>query len=232
MTINDIIGRAHGLMNRKFKNAAPAAFVEQDAFRWYWDAAQLIADLVRQPQKITGQPAVAGNAQNLPTDIYDGVDGIVYLDIDGYPVDRAYPATLRELYEEEWLNPDLPANKRYYVEHPDSTKVYIVPPLGGTEQISFTHVQQITQPTATSDAIPDALESFVPHIPLYLVGRALELDKQGRGAAFIGEFEGRLLRRFRRKERRGRRVAGEAYTLSLKNYRGAYGRSRGRIRIS
>jgi len=226
-TVQDVIDRAEALLSRQFKSVSPAAFRDTVALLWVQDCYRLIADRVRVPRTSAAQNSVAGQHDySLPADCWDGIDGLIALIYDTKPLHRVYLQDMIDRYGEDWTVPPDQDGPTWYLDYNDSAKYRILPAPTAVKAITQVYVQQVAKPAAFSTAIPAIYEPYVTFMPLYLIGRAMELDEKGRGGAMLAEFEGRLLKKWRVKERRGRRTAAEGYTLGLNEYRRTYARHR------
>lgn len=226
-TVQEVVDRAEALLTRQFKTSSPAAFRDTVALLWMQDCYRLIADRVRIPRTSATQNSVAGTKDyNLPADIWDGIDGMIAILYDTIPLQRAYLQNMLDRYGEDWQVPPDLSEPTYFLDYNDSTKYRILPAPAAVKVITQVYVQQVAKPTAFSTTIPTIYEPYITFMPLYLVGRAMELDDKGRGAAMLAEFEGRLLKKWRVKERHGRRTAAQGYTLGLDEYRRIYARRR------
>ena len=224
--IQDIIARAEPLIDRKFYTATPAAFTTANAYNWIHDSYKKIADLVRIPRKsITLYTTDLEQEYYLPEDCYDGVDGVISVEYDGNPIKHPPLSALMSTFGHDWKNPQIKdGNTLYWTEYEKYNVIFLTPLPANEKELKIIYVALPSVPSDPSDLVPKEFERFVPDIPLYVAGRAMEGDKQARGAAFISEFESRILRGFRRKERRGRRVGGDAYAQNLNAYHNCYGR--------
>ena len=230
VAVSELLADTESLLDRKFKNAVPAAHLKSQFLRYVGHTYKFIADMVREPRTSTTKNSVAGNNYiELPSDVWDHVDGILGIDYDGFPlVCREYEENLRSKYEDEWLNPADLERPTYWLRGYETAKVMLIPAPTASKVCTIYYVQEVPKPTEYTDNVPRVYEPFTHIMPLYILGRAMEGDRQGRGASLIAEFEARLKRRDIRKARRGRRNLGEAYTLGMKEYKAAFGRGRRR----
>lgn len=237
-TVGDIISATEPLIARKIRTTLPSTFYDGQIYQWIKNAYDRITDEVRIPTASAVIPLVASqSAYNLPngTDytaapkIWDGIDGILHLQYNGTPIMRGYVLELQDLYGVDWQNPPgwslATQDGSKYCEYDDDTKLLLVPQVGtdvSSKSMKLVYVTPVALPASHSTAVPVIFEPYVNAIPDYLWGLALEVDKDGRGAAQIAKFEALLQRHKRIKNRKGEKPKvrqTQAYRLDLYNRR-------------
>lgn len=227
-TVQDLFDRTTAILDRTPVAVLPGAFTNQQFFNWIKDAYNRITDLCRIPKvTVTTSSTIGLAAFPLPADCWDGLDGIVYLTFNGYPIRKTNELDLQDAYGSSWKTPPACVMPQWYVDGDDSDSVNFIPAPAAVFPIVLKYVQEQPAPTAVTTPIPYIFQPYVDIIPDYIIAQAMELDRQGRGAAKAAEFDARLLRKYRKKNRStGRRQMSEAYTLGFDNYRFALRRGR------
>ena len=224
-TVADIFLRAEPIMRKKFGSATPASFTEALGFAWIKDAYDRIGRLCRIPRaRSTSVTSTSGTrSYSLPSDCLGGFDGIITIEYLGYPLQKGFLEQLQNAYGENWLSPSsIDGTKVYFLEE-DNTKFSVISTPNATgNAFTIIYVDEQAVPTATSTSIPTALNLYIPIIPLYLVGRAMEVDNKGRGAALISEFEARVKQEQALSSKQGRIVPGESIMSGFDNYKRRY----------
>lgn len=213
-------------------SSGPGRFTETEILRWIGSAYKRMNDLLRIPLATSSSTtSVSGTrSYDLPSDCWKGIDGLVSVEYGSLPLVRNYREQLQQEFGEDWLAPGAD-EVTWFLTYDNPAKFTLVPAPGATGTvIKLIYVQRLTAPATAATNLPTGFVDYVDIIADYVLGQALNRDKEGRGAAKIAEFEGRLLRTHRLSERkRGRRTMPEAYTQGFRNYRSGYGR-RGRTR--
>lgn len=228
-TVKDIFDAVEASQDKVFAASKPAALLQTFGFKWVKDAYDKIGDLARLPRKSdSSQVAVAlTRSYSLPADIYDGFNGIITIEFNSKPLTRVLMEDLQLNYGSEWLNPDDLASIQYFFLEDDYSKFSVLPPPGtsdATKVFRIIYTKNVPKPGALTDPIPYEFEAYMNAIPLYLIGRALDLEKQGRGATFLAEFEGQVRRKDAQSKKMGFYSPGEGvmhdFDIYNRRYRG------------
>lgn len=225
--VSEIMDSAEGLLTKKAKadGTGPVNFTETIFFGWIRDAYWKISRLLKVPRVTATDTTVANQGEyDIPADCLGGANGIISVTYDGKPVQKYSADSLRKDYAEDWKNPEDLEVCTYWVPGSTSSKIRLVPaPTTAGKTIEIEHIDKTDKPTARSNTIPFVFEEFIPDIPLYVAGRALERDREGRGAALLGEFESRILRTSRLQKREpGGRQMHEGRAAKLRAYHDRY----------
>lgn len=204
-TTQDIITRVEGILARKAKDAGPATYQKAHWLAFIADAYWKISRLLKTPRKTnTATTTTSGDASyDIPTDILGGLKGIISIQWNSIPVAKGSRRHLMADYHDKWKSPDGMEACSFWVPGATDAEILLIPGPTSAKTLEYEYVERVAEPTNTSytDTVHYVFEEFIPDIALYVAGRAMELDRQGRGAAIIGEFEARILRTSRLQKR-------------------------------
>lgn len=236
-TLTNIRTRTEALLKKPFVDDSlgkTGAYTFTQFYAWVKDAYDKCVDSLKMPRSSAFiQPTANVRSYPVPSDSYDNFNGIISITFAdtpliklpledaierfGHGIDYTDPINQGQSW---YNNPGINGIVFYLKEDSETSFTVVNTPSASdvTNKFQVYYLQAQPEPTSMNDVMPAAYVPLLADFPLYIVGRALESEKNGRGAALIEEWEARLLKRKARSARQGRRTIAEAYSQDMDAY--------------